>query len=174
MITGMQVLFLITAGVILFSSVMMVITHKMIHSALWFVLVLLGVAVIFALLEASFFAVVQVLVYVGAIAILIIFAVMLTRRAMVDAGTQTNKGWAVSLVIMLISFGGTLLALRTWAPILVTTKPLGAGNLDLTTLGLALVNPDQYALPFEITSILLLTALIGSIFIAFERKGDKK
>ena len=78
--SAQQFFFLVTAAVILVSAVMTVITRKMMHSALWFVLALLGVAVIFALLEASFFAVVQVLVYVGAIAILIIFAVMLTRR----------------------------------------------------------------------------------------------
>jgi NADH-quinone oxidoreductase subunit J len=172
--TGMQILFLITAGVVLFSSVMMVVTHKMIHSALWFVLVLLGIAVVFALLEASFFAVVQVLVYVGAIAILIIFAVMLTRRALVDAGTQINKGWAVSLVILVILFGGMLLALRTWVPILATTTILSADQHDMATLGLALVNPQEYYLPFEVTSILLLEALIGAIYIAFERKDDKK
>jgi NADH-quinone oxidoreductase subunit J len=172
--TGMQILFLITAGVVLFSSVMMVVTHKMIHSALWFVLVLLGIAVVFALLEASFFAVVQVLVYVGAIAILIIFAVMLTRRALVDAGTQINKGWAVSLVILVILFGGMLLALRTWVPILATTTILSADQHDMATLGLALVNPQEYSLPFEVTSILLLEALIGAIYIAFERKDDKK
>ena len=93
--SAQQFFFLVTAAVILVSAVMTVITRKMMHSALWFVLALLGVAVIFALLEASFFAVVQVLVYVGAIAILIIFAVMFTRQAMEDTGTPGEQDLGV-------------------------------------------------------------------------------
>ena len=69
---------------------MVVSAPKILHAALWLVAALFGVAMLFAMLEASFFAVIQVLVYIGAIAILVIFAVMLTRRAMVDEGAQVD------------------------------------------------------------------------------------
>ena len=65
--TGMQVIFLISAVVTVFSGIMMVSTRKLIQAALWLILSLFGVAVIFALLETSFLAIVQVVVYIGAI-----------------------------------------------------------------------------------------------------------
>jgi NADH-quinone oxidoreductase subunit J len=146
----------------------------MIHSALYFVLSLLGVAVIFALLEASFFAVVQVLVYVGAIAILIIFSVMLTRKAMEDTGSQVNKGWVTVAVIVVIVLAGILFAFRTWKTLGQTTSAIVVDQHNIANLGLALVDPAKFALPFETTSVLLLAALVGAIYIAFLRKDDAK
>lgn len=172
--SAVQILFLITSAVTLFSALMSVAARKMIHSALWFVLALMGVAVIFAMLEASFFAVVQVLVYVGAIAILIIFAVMLTRRALEDTGKQINRATVITLVIVMIVLAGLIFSVRMWAPLLSTTIPLTADHQDVGTLGLALTDPQQFALPFEVTSVLLLAAMIGAIYIAYERKDDKK
>ncbi len=91
MITSLQVLFLAVAAVTLFSALMVVTTRKIMHAAMWLVLTLLGVAILFALLESRFFVVVQVIVYIGAIAILIIFAVMLTRRVMQETNHRSTK-----------------------------------------------------------------------------------
>ena len=71
-----QIVFLIVALVTLFSGLMVVTTRNLVHAALWLVATLFGVAITYALLNASFLAVVQVVVYIGAIAILFIFAVM--------------------------------------------------------------------------------------------------
>ena len=78
--TIMQIFFLIVGLVILGSALMVVTTHNLIHAALWLIVTLFGVAVLYAILNASFLAVVQVVVYIGAIAILFIFAVMLTAK----------------------------------------------------------------------------------------------
>lgn len=78
--TPIQIIFLIVALLTLGASVMVVSARRMMHAALWLILTLLGVAVMFATLESGFFTIVQVVVYIGAIAILILFAVMLTRR----------------------------------------------------------------------------------------------
>jgi NADH-quinone oxidoreductase subunit J len=172
--SAQQFFFIVTAFVILFSAMMTVLSHKMMHSALWFVLALLGVAVIYALLEASFFAVVQVLVYVGAIAILIIFSVMLTRKAMEDTGSPVNKTWVLSLVIVLLTTVGGFLAFRTWGALKAFPADLLPVHYDIGELGLALVDPERFALPFEVTSILLLAALVGAIYIAFGRKEDNQ
>jgi NADH-quinone oxidoreductase subunit J len=169
-----QFFFLVTAFIILFSAMMTVLTRKMMHSALWFVLALLGVAVIFALLEASFFAVVQVLIYVGAIAILIIFSVMLTRRAMEDTGPQVNKGWVISSIIVIIVMAGGYLAFHSWQAINTFPIELMSTQFDIGELGMALVDPQRFALPFEVTSILLLAALVGAIYVAFQHKEDAK
>jgi NADH-quinone oxidoreductase subunit J len=173
-VTGLQILFVITGLVIIFAAIMSVTARRMIHAALWFVLALLGVAVVFAMLEASFFAVVQVLVYVGAIAILIIFAVMLTRRALEDQGGQFNRATLVTLVIVSVILAGLIFSIRAWAPLQATILPLAIDQQNIGTLGLELTDPNKFALPFEATSILLLAAMIGAIYIAYERKAGKK
>ena len=72
---------------------MVVTTRNLLHAALWLVVALFGVAVLYAILQASFLAVVQVVVYIGAIAILFIFVVMLTRRELMEKGRQTRSKW---------------------------------------------------------------------------------
>jgi NADH-quinone oxidoreductase subunit J len=169
---AIQIFFILVAAVTLFSAGMVVSVRRMIHAALWLVLALFGVAVIFATLEASFFAVVQVLVYIGAIAILVIFAVMLTRHVMEDDASQTNRGWLWALFACLALFGvlgGISLVNQVWQ----VGPGIGPNALLISDFGRALVNPEQYAIPFEVASVLLLAALVGSIYVAVERKGAK-
>ncbi len=85
--TAEQIIFLLTAAVILGSALMVVTTRNLLHAALWLVVALFGVAVLYAILQANFLAVIQVVVYIGAIAILFIFAVMLTRRELMEKGS---------------------------------------------------------------------------------------
>ncbi len=171
--SALQIIFLLAAGVTLFSAGMVVSSRKMLHAALWLILALFGVAVIFATLQSGFFAVVQVVVYIGAIAILLIFAVMLTRRVMEDTGPQVNPNWVVAAIVSL----GVLAGL---GGMLIPWKGLSAGPAVFTAeveaqtinqLGMALVSPNGYVLPFEAASVLLLAALIGSIYVAWERKS---
>lgn len=75
---------------------------------------LFGVAVMYALLDAGFLAVVQVVVYIGAIAILFIFAVMLTRKEMRDQGPQLNSGWWMSALLAVLTFGALVSMLWGW------------------------------------------------------------
>jgi NADH-quinone oxidoreductase subunit J len=168
----LQIFFIIIAVVTLVSAIFVVTARRLMHSALWLVLALFGVAVVFAFLEASFFAVVQVLVYIGAIAILIIFAVMLTRGIMDEKGPQLNRGWWVSGVASAALFAGLLAALGTWAGF--QTGPGTAPDpAILPQFGVDLVDPNKFAIPFEVASILLLAALVGAIYIAADKKGGK-
>ena len=89
--SGEQIVFLVVAFATLGSGFMVVTTRNMVHAALWLVATLFGVAMVFVLLDAGFLAVVQVVVYIGAIAILFIFAVMLTRKDMLDQGLQMKS-----------------------------------------------------------------------------------
>jgi len=170
--TAMQLIFLVTAAVIIFAGVMMVSVRKLLHAALWLILVLFGVAVIFGLLEASFLAIVQVVVYIGAIAILIVFAIMLTHDAIDDTYKQSRR-WIITAIISVIALGGILLALFTWPQGQALTTPLSGGSQDIGALGLALLDPEGYLVPFEIASILLLAALIGGIYVGIEHKGEE-
>lgn len=165
--TALQGVFLFAAAVTLAAAVMVVTSTRLVHAVLWLVLALAGVAVLFVLLEAGFLAAVQVVIYVGAIAILIIFGVMLTRREMRDQGSQQTRGWPFALLASLLLFVG-LLALVTQTPALTAAAPLPLGDAEsvLEDLGRSLVDVDRYVLPFEVASVLLLAALIGAIVVA--------
>jgi NADH-quinone oxidoreductase subunit J len=170
MISAMQIIFLIVGASTLASAVMVVTTRKIMHAALWLVLALGGVAVMFALLEAGFFAAIQVAVYIGAIAILVIFAVMLTRRLMEDTGPQVNKNWIVALFVSGGLLTGLVYLLSQWQGFLSPSQPLPVGGENLAQFGEALVSPGGFLVPFEVASVLLVAALIGAIFVAGEPK----
>jgi NADH-quinone oxidoreductase subunit J len=168
--TAEQIIFLVVALFTLGSGFMVVTTGNLVHAALWLVSTLFGVAVIFAVLSAGFLAVVQVVVYIGAIAILFIFAVMLTRKDMRDQGPQTNRGWWVGALIAVLTFIGLFFLLQGWNGLSKTAAALPSGFDAVAELGTALVSPDAYVLPFEVASVLLVAALVGAVYVAFNRK----
>jgi len=167
--TVIQILFIVVAAVTLGAALMVVTTRNLVHSALWLIVSLFGVAIFFALLQAGFLAVVQVVIYIGAIAILIIFAIMLTRRVAAESGPRFNENWTWALVIGIVLFGALGWMLIQGFPG-VYAPPLEPTADPLRELGVALVSPNAYVLPFELASVLLLAALIGSIVVAWERK----
>jgi NADH-quinone oxidoreductase subunit J len=169
--TADQVVFLFCAVLILGSALMVVTTRKLIHAALWLVAALFGVAVLYAILQASFLAVVQVVVYIGAIAILFIFAVMLTRREMLDKGTQTRANWWLPALLGLLILVGLVFLILGQPAYARTAAAMPAGEDPLRSLGTALVSPDAFVLPFEVASVLLLAALVGAVYVA---SGIKK
>jgi len=163
----MQVFFLVLAAVILGSALMVVTTRKMIHAAFWLVVTLFGVAALYALLNAGFLAMVQIVVYVGAIAILFIFAVMLTRKDLRDSAKALNDNWGWAALFAALSFGGLFMLLRQWTGFSQAGPADLPADMDMVTeLGTALVSPDAYILPFEVASVLLLAALIGAVYVA--------
>ena len=167
--SALQILFLIAAAVILVSAVMVTTTRNLVHAALWLIATLFGVAVLFAILEAGFLAVVQVVVYIGAIAIMFIFAVMLTRREMLDKGPQMNKRAWLAGILGVLLFASLVYILSTWTGF--NQVPALVGETDtLKLLGNSLLMPSAYLLPFEVASVLLLAALVGAAYVASNRK----
>jgi NADH-quinone oxidoreductase subunit J len=169
--TAAHLIFLITAALTLGAAIFVVTARNLVHAALALIATFFGVAIVFVLLQAGFLATVQVVLYIGAIAILIIFAIMLTRRVMQDTGPQTNRQWWLAAIIGAALFGALLLSLRS-VPLLqgVTTPAQAIPPDTIERLGFAFVDPNQYLLPFELASVLLLVALVGSIVIAADRK----
>ena len=173
--TGEQITFLVVALFTLGSAFMVVTTRNLVHAALWLVSTLFGVAVAYALLHANFLAVVQVVVYIGAIAILFIFAVMLTRRDMRDQGPQHHGNWWFGALLALLAFVGLFFLLQSWSGMTTTAADLPAGFDSVAELGNALVSPEAYVLPFEVASVLLVAALVGAVYVAFNpRSGDSR
>lgn len=170
--TIQQIIFLIIALVTSFSAIMVVSLRNLFHSALWLILTLLGVAAFFALLEASFFAAVQLLVYIGAIAILIIFAIMLTRHIMTEEESQINRLWGIALILLAVVFAIIIGQVSTWTgfnEVLVNLNKSGQENI--IGFGESLLSQQGYALPFETASVLLFAALLGGVYIAMDKKG---
>jgi NADH-quinone oxidoreductase subunit J len=162
-----QILFLITGAVTLIAAVMVVTSPRLVHAGLWLILSLAGMAVLFLLLESGFLAVVQVAIYIDAIAILIIITVMLTRAVMRETEPQINRLWALAglgsfmLFAALLAIGAQLGGL---AP--AQLPELLEPEAELELLGRSLVDVDAFILPFEVASILLVAALIGAIVVA--------
>lgn len=165
-----QIFFLIIAAVTLITAVLVVTSRALVHSALWLIAALFGVGVMYVLLNAGFFAVAQVLIYIGAIAILFIFAVMLTRGIGKDAGPQNNpNSWFVGIIALAL-FGGLVFMFSRWSEFSATMPALSSEATSLKALGSALVSPNAYLLPFELASVLLVAAMIGAIYVSLNKK----
>lgn len=155
-----QFLFLFFAAVILSGAWIVVTARNLVHAALCMALCFFGVAGLFVLLDAPFLAVVSVVIGAGGISVLIIFAIMLTRGAGLADAPLTNR-WPLAVAICLLLFG-LLTAMLISTPWPNTASPITQDTV--AALGNALLN--QYLLPFEIASVLLLAALIGAAFVA--------
>ncbi len=166
-----QIIFILNAGLILGSALMVVTARKLIHAALWLVVSLFGVAALFALLQASFLAVVQVVVYIGAIAVLFIFAVMLTRKEMMDQGPRVRSSWWIAALLAMLLLAGLTFLIIAQPDVNRVAQAIPSNVDTLRNLANALVAPDAYVLPFEVASILLLAALVGSIYVAIGKKS---
>jgi len=165
-----QIIFIAASAVTLVAALFVVSAKNLIHSAFWLILALFGVAVTYVLLQAGFFAVVQVVVYIGAISILFIFTAMLTRRVMQDTGPQNNANWWLGALIALVLFAGLTFMLLKVPGISDGSPAMAEGANPLQLLGIQLVSADGYLLPFELASVLLVAAMIGAIYVAWERK----
>lgn len=173
--TLIMALFLILAAFILFSAVMVVSVKNIIHAALWLVASFFAVGALYFLMEAEFLGVAQVLVYAGAIAILILFAIMLTRDTSGADDRQLHRRWWLALVVSGALFGLILVptAMTTgWATVPPPAPGQPAGIASAREIGTAFMR--EYLLPFEVASILLLVALVGAIVIAFEGRERRR
>ena len=153
------VLFYVLGGITLMAASGVVATRNVVYGALFLLTSLLGVAGLFVLLYAEFLALVQVLIYGGAIVIVILFALMLTRSGEYQAATEHNRWPGAALV------AGGIFALLTAAAISDSRlyNDGGREGVDVKTLGTGLF--QDWAVPFEVASVLLLVALIGAIVI---------
>jgi len=155
---------------------MVVPRRNLVHAAFALVMTLFGVAVLFVLLDAGFLAAVQVVVYIGAIAILLIIGVMVTRNVTGAEIKTVNKNFWLAIAIALMAFFSIFLALNQWTQFNASATAVSTEVLEDTVinLGVALVDSDQFVIPFEVASILLLGALIGAIVIAWPRKAKEE
>ena len=161
-----EVIFYFVAAVTVLGALGVVLTRNVVHSALFLILALLAVAGVFILLSAEFLAIVQVLIYGGAVTILILFVMMLTRvRDMPQALDGPQRPFAALAA-------GAFLALSVLA--VVSSDWPGETEkitvVEFRELGDALFR--SWAAPFEVASLVLLVALIGAIILARSEEGE--
>ena len=160
-------LFFIIAAWVLICGLGVVAFKKIMYSAVSMVFCFLGVAFAYALLNASLLAIIQILVYVGAISIVVIFAIMLTevQDGRYDQFFNRQSIYAVPLMV------ASAIVLTV---VLVSSRMPGVASKALNpgVAGLSKLLFNQYVLPFELVSLVLLAAMVGAILLA--RKEGKK
>lgn len=137
--------------------------RKLIHAALCLVLAFLGLAAFYFLLGAEFVGLVQVFVYVGAVAVLIVFTILLTRREDEDTG---GFHWG-GVVVAFLVFGGLVWAITKQAP-LFSLPSETIDQLTVKRIGESLMT--QYVWPLQCVGVLLTAALIGALVLVMEEK----
>ena len=170
MVTPSLVLFYVAAALTLGGGLGVVMTRNIVYAAFALLASLLGVAGIFLLMFAEFLALVQVLIYGGAIVIVILFALMLTRIEDFQH-LSDNRQWPIAALVALAIFG-LLAASIVGTSVRTTTDQTGATvrtGLDFDKLGESLFT--QWAVPFEVASLVLLVALIGAIVMVRSSGG---
>lgn len=159
-----DLIFWILAIVGIVSAILVIFTRNIFRSALFMILAFFTIACLYILLSADFLAAVQVLVYIGAIGILIIFAIMLTREVQ-RANLPGKLSWpALIASIILVVFLSVSILNTPWN--LATVAPYGPTTENI---GLKLYSTGGFILPFEIASVLLLAAIIGAIVLVREK-----
>jgi len=165
-VTLLEVLFGLLGLVALGSGLLVVTTHQMVHAALWLVVTLGAVAGCYLLLSAEFVAWVQVLIYVGAVVVLLLFGLMLTRAPIgVSADLDTPPMQRVAAAVIALGLGGVLLVAAVDA-FRGERIELGDDSVRGSSASAGEAIFRAWVLPFEILSVLLLAALVGAIVLS--------
>jgi NADH-quinone oxidoreductase subunit J len=169
------VLFWIVAVILVGAALLVVTLRNIVHSALALVVVFAMASGIYLLLNAEFIAIVQILIYAGAVTILILFALMLTRTVNLAFNSNpTNRLWAAAVVICVLVGAAIVYSVSSSTHALSDAaggmNQLPPGINNVVRIGQLLYSPTvySYVLPFEIASLVLLVAIVGAIVIGRE------
>ncbi len=162
----MHVVFFLIAALTLGGALAAVLLKNTVHCALAVTLAFLGLALLFLRLDAQFAGFAQILIYIGAVAILVVFAILLTRGSEAPASGIFSKTWLLGLLIAAAVF-----AVLGWS-IIESARALAvdsaAPQVTVHDIGVALVG--RYVLPLEIVALLLTAATIGAVIVALHEK----
>jgi len=157
-------LFVVLAASTLLGGLGVVLTRNVVHAALFLLMSLVSVAGIYLILFTEFLALVQILIYGGAIIIVLVFAIMLTRTSEYPH-ISDNRQWPLAAIAALAL--GAVMAAAFW-----TSPPTGTAAQSPAFSELANSLFTRWAVPFEVASLVLLVALIGAIIIARTGNGE--
>lgn len=167
---GVTIAFYVLAALTLIAALGVMLSRNLLHAVLFLILAFLGISGFFVLLSAEFLAMSQVIIYVGAIAVLVLFAVLLTPRAGRDNGETKMALPALLLGVALLAVFLFAVFDADWAVIAQTEGAEGRTGLTARELGEALLT--TWALPFILASVLLTAALIGAVMLSRSPEED--
>jgi NADH-quinone oxidoreductase subunit J len=167
--TNNQIMFFIFSAMIVVFSILTVTSRRILRAATFLLFVLVSTAGLYFMLRFNFLAAIQLTLYAGGIVVLIIFSILLTSQ--VGAKLEL-PGLSKKVFALIASLAGAILCIITILQYKFPETRVIAENTNIDDIGKALTNTGKYgyALPFEVISILLLAAMIGSIVIAKKRK----
>lgn len=163
-----MITFSILAAVTVIGAVAAVVLRNLVHCALALTLAFAGLAALYLQLGAQFVGFAQLLVYIGAVAILIVFAILLTRSSESPRQPRFSSTWVVGVAIALAVFavlGGVIMSSRAVVRVREVSPPPAA---TVGKIGEQLMT--RYVLPLEVVGLLLTVALIGAVLIAMREK----
>ncbi|MCK4908630.1 MAG: NADH-quinone oxidoreductase subunit J [Planctomycetes bacterium] len=151
------------------SACIVAFSRNILHSAFALLLTFFGVAGLYVFLQADFLAAAQVVIYVGGILVLILFAVMLTNKITdIHMSNPATKPWLAAPLVLIVFAGLTWLIVKTDWAVVETAKLISEPTVE--KIGYAIMG--KYLLPFELISVLLLGALLGAAYLARPKKKD--
>lgn len=169
MIHGLSIAFLLTAALTVAGALAAALLKNLVHCALSLTVTFAGLALLYLQLDAQFAGFSQILVYIGAVAILVVFAILLTRGASIPEYRGYSSSWFVGLTLAAAVF-----ALLAWAVMksLPASVAANAPAVTVQSIGAALMS--SYVLPLEIVAVVLTVALIGAVIVAMPETRTPK
>jgi len=164
-----EAIFYFFAALAIVSSILVVTRRSAVQSAIFLVTALLATAGIFLNLNAEFLFIVQVILYAGGIMVLFVFVIMLVNLDVALHQVQFNRQWFVALIISAVLAAQVAVAILVGRGTLYATAPAPPEMLEPNTERVAFSLFHTYMLPFEISSILLLVAMVGAVVMAKKR-----
>ncbi|MFF0010715.1 NADH-quinone oxidoreductase subunit J [Streptomyces sp. NPDC005374] len=167
--TGVEIAFLLVGLVTFGAAIVTVTTKQLVHAALWLVVALGGLAVEYLLLTAEFIAWVQVLIYVGSVVVLLLFGLMLTRAPIGRSpDADSDNRWAALAVAVAAGAALVWVVVDAFRTTWIDLDGPAAGSTEATGASLF----QNWVLPFEALSVLLLAALVGAIVLSRKAKAE--
>ena len=158
------------AALVLGGAVFTITRRNAVHSAISLIVSLIGVAGLYLLQQAEFLFAVQIVLYVGGIMVLFLFVIMLVNLDQAAKQRQFNRQWAIALLCVAAVGAEIVYFMRKGASAFqFPPAPVTAPSTEGNTERIATVLFSQYLLPFEIASVLLLVAVVGSVVMAKKR-----
>ncbi len=163
------IFFYLFAAMVLGGGLLTITQRSAVHSAIWLIVSLMGVAGLFLLQKAEFLFAVQIVLYVGGIMVLFLFVIMLVNLDQAAKQRQFNRQWWIALACVAAVGAEIFYFMRKGANAFQIARPAGVPATEGNTEVLANVLFSEYLLPFEVASILLLVAVVGGVVMAEKR-----
>ena len=164
--------FYLFATLVIASGAMVIFARNPVHSVMWLILAFFNAAGLMVLAGAEFIAMLLVIVYVGAVAVLFLFVVMMLDIDFAQLRSGFSKNLPFGIIIAAVLFAEMFLAVRAWqaGPALSGAAPRETTQPNIEALGQVLYS--RFLFPFEIAGLILLVAMIGAIVLTHRKRGD--